>query len=228
MINADLIGTLVGFILTLLIFSYLLGDNPLFRIAIHIFIGVSAGFAAVIAWNSVIWPQLFVPLLSGSQDERLLVLIPLVLGLLLFPKASPRLAPFGSISLAYLVGVGAATAIGGAVLGTLFPQVNVTANLLDRQNLAGNLGFLVTLVQNLVIFIGTLATLLYFHFSIRPQANQPEQRSPFMQTMANLGMLFIAVALGSLFAGVYAAALTAFVERWQAVGSFVLSLVQPN
>ncbi len=228
MINADLIGTLVGFILTLLIFSYLLGDNPLFRIAIHIFIGVSAGFAAVIAWNSVIWPQLFVPLLSGSQDERLLVLIPLVLGLLLFLKASPRLAPFGSISLAYLVGVGAATAIGGAVLGTLFPQVNVTANLLDRQNLAGNLGFLVTLVQNLVIFIGTLATLLYFHFSIRPQANQPEQRSPFMQTMANLGMLFIAVALGSLFAGVYAAALTAFVERWQAVGSFVLSLVQPN
>lgn len=227
MVNADLIGTLVGFILTLLIFSYLLGDNPLFRLAIHIFIGVSAGFAAVIAWNSVIWPQLFVPLLSGSQGERLLILIPLVLGLLLFLKASPRLAPFGSLPLAYLVGVGAATAIGGAVLGTLFPQVIVTSNLLDRQNLAGDLGFLFTLIQNLVIFVGTLATLLYFHFSVRPQANQAEQRSPFMRTMANLGMLFIAIALGSLFAGVYSAALMAFVERWQAVGSFVLSLVQP-
>ena len=32
----------VGAVLTLMIFSYLLGDNPVFRLALHIFIGVSA------------------------------------------------------------------------------------------------------------------------------------------------------------------------------------------
>ena len=52
----DGIGAFLGFVLTLLIFSYLIGDNPLFRITVHIFIGVSAGFAAVIALENVILP----------------------------------------------------------------------------------------------------------------------------------------------------------------------------
>ena len=43
---ADWIGALFGFILTLVVFSYLIGDNPVFRLTLHLFIGVSAGFAA--------------------------------------------------------------------------------------------------------------------------------------------------------------------------------------
>jgi hypothetical protein len=43
----DLIWTIVGFILTLMVFSYLFGDNPLFRLVTYLFVGVSAGFAAV-------------------------------------------------------------------------------------------------------------------------------------------------------------------------------------
>ena len=42
----SLIGGALGFLLTLCVFSYLLGDNALFRIAIHIFIGTAAGFVA--------------------------------------------------------------------------------------------------------------------------------------------------------------------------------------
>jgi len=60
----DLAGTFLGFVLTLMTFSYVFGDNALFRIAIHIFIGVSAGYAAIIAWYSVIWPQLVMPIIS--------------------------------------------------------------------------------------------------------------------------------------------------------------------
>ena len=44
----DYIWTLVGFFLTLLVFSYLFGDNPLFRIVTYLFIGVSAGYTAAI------------------------------------------------------------------------------------------------------------------------------------------------------------------------------------
>ena len=43
----EFIGLIVGFILTLLVFSYLLGDNPLYRIAIHLLVGTSAAYAAV-------------------------------------------------------------------------------------------------------------------------------------------------------------------------------------
>ena len=46
---ADVIGAFVGFVLTLLVFSYIFGDNVLFRIAMHIFIGVAAGYVVAIS-----------------------------------------------------------------------------------------------------------------------------------------------------------------------------------
>jgi hypothetical protein len=98
--TADLIGTLLAFAFTLMVFSYILGDNPLFRLAIHIFIGVAAGYTTVIAWYNVIWPQLLLPLITGGTAGRFILLIPLVLGALLFSKLSPRLAGLGSLALA--------------------------------------------------------------------------------------------------------------------------------
>ena len=68
----DLIGVLVGFTLTLFVFSYAWGDNPFFRIASHLFVGVAAGYATVIVIYNVILPQLIFPLLSGNRGEMIL------------------------------------------------------------------------------------------------------------------------------------------------------------
>jgi hypothetical protein len=82
--GADLVGVLLGFILTLCVFSYVFGDNALFRIAIHIFIGVAAGITVVQAWVNVIWPQLLVPLMNNNQPQALIIkAIPLLLSLLI-------------------------------------------------------------------------------------------------------------------------------------------------
>jgi len=56
-ITLDLIGTIIAALLTIMVLSYLVGDNPLFRIATHIFIGVAAGYAGVVAWDSVSLPM---------------------------------------------------------------------------------------------------------------------------------------------------------------------------
>ena len=65
-VSPDFIGSIIGFILTLMVFSYLLGDNGLFRLAVYILVGVSAGFVAVVALYNLIWPQLIIPLWSGD------------------------------------------------------------------------------------------------------------------------------------------------------------------
>ena len=218
----DLAGTIVGFILTLLIFSYVIGDNPLFRIAVYLFVGVTAGLAAAVAWTNVLRPQLVDPLVSGSQPERLMALFPLALSVLLFLKISRRTATWGSAASAYLVGIGAATAVGGAILGTLFTQVGAMINLFDRQALTGGLG---VLLESLVIFAGALAAFLSFNFTVREKASRPAGQAAWMQAVAVTGKAFIAIALGSLFAGVFAASLAAFVERWQFLGRFVLDLL---
>ena len=49
--SLDLITGVISFLFTILIFSYLLGDNPLFRIASYIFVGVSAGYVAAISFK---------------------------------------------------------------------------------------------------------------------------------------------------------------------------------
>ena len=56
--SIEIISALVGFLLTLMVFSYLIGDNPLFRIAVYLFIGVSSGYAATVIVHYVLLPGL--------------------------------------------------------------------------------------------------------------------------------------------------------------------------
>lgn len=220
--SADVIGGLVAFISTLLVFSYVIGDNPLFRLATHIFVGVAVGYAVVLSLYSVIWPQMLLPLWQGSMEERLILVIPILLALLLLFKMSSRLSGLGSLPLAYLVGVGAATAIGGAVLGTLFPQIAATVNLFDLDTPGGGQSVLIDLLEGGIVLVGAVTTLAYFHFNVRSRPDRPAQRSTITEFMAEIGKYFVAIALGAIFAGVLVASLTALVERITFLVEFLL------
>ena len=222
----DLVGSFLGLVFTLLVFSYIFGDNALFRLVIHIFVGVASGYAAVVAWYNVIWPQLLLPLLAGSQSERLFVLAPLALSFLLLFKAFSRTSRLGNPSIAYLVGVGVAAAIGGAVLGTIFPQAVASINMFDLQSARQSGESLVLILTRAgVILIGTLTALIYFHFGSRARPGQPLRRPEWVEFLSWIGQTFIAITLGVLFAGVYTAALVALVERIHFLGDFLLPLV---
>lgn len=223
---AELAGAVCGLAFTLAVFSYLLGDNPLFRVAIAIFVGVTAAYALVVTWYNVLWPQLVIPLLSGSRSELLFALAPVGLSLLILLKAFPKWSSLGNPAMAFLVGVGAAAAIGGAVLGTLIPQANASINLLDVRA-AGQSGmpWMIKLAEGTVILVGTLSSLVYFHFGSRRAPGEPPRRSEAIEVVSWVGQLFIAIAFGVLFAGVYAAALTAFLERVQSILAFFLPLL---
>jgi hypothetical protein len=167
------------------------------------------------AWYNVIWPLLVLPWQSGNfQLIMLFVIPPLVLGILLLAKAIPRLSGMGNIPLAFLVGVGAATIIGGAIMGTLLPQTFASFSQFSWSNLQQNDSAWFSLLNVSIILIGTITTMIYFQFSARSLGSQANQRSALIEGLAHIGQIFIAIALGVLFAGVYAAALTALVERW--------------
>lgn len=226
---ADLIGAGLAFVLTLLILSYILGDNPLFRIALHLFVGVASGLAVVIAFYNVIWPQLIQPLIFGSEFERFFLLIPLVLSGLLLTKISPKLGGWGRIGVAFLVGIGAATAVGGAVRGTLLPQSLATINLFGSSPVGGGgVDFLLQLAEGAFVAFGTIATLAYFQFGIRKSDEQNAQRGAALEVIAWIGQAFIAIAFGVLFAGIYLATLSALVERLGFLIDFIFALIIPG
>ncbi|MBU4224667.1 MAG: hypothetical protein KKC71_02460 [Chloroflexi bacterium] len=216
-ISLDLITASISFFFTLMVLSYLVGDNPLFRLAIHIFIGVSAGYAAAVAWHQVLSPKLIQPLLSGGLLESILVIVPLLLGVLLLMKLSPRTARLGNPAMAFMVGAGAAVAVGGAVLGTLFPQILASINLFDLKTPE-------RLFEGSIILIGTLTTLAYFHFGAKATPSGP-QRGRLVDALGGIGQVFIAITFGVLFAGAYAAAMTALIERLNFLWTFIASLL---
>ncbi len=214
MIQADWIGAFLGLCLTLGAFSYLLGDNRIMRLVIHIFIGVSTAFIIAASWYSILWPHLFQPLLSGGDFRSPLVLVGIVFGLLLFSKISPRTSWMGVPVMGLLVGVGAATAVGGAVLGTVFSQVAASIRLFDFLQLSTwNAQAWVAFADAVLLLVGTLATLLYFQFYVRKQPGSQGSPAGWMKTISLVGQGFIAVTLGAIFAGVYSAAIAALVGR---------------
>lgn len=204
----------VSFLLTVMVLSYLIGDNALFRFAVHVFVGVSAGYIAVVALVEVILPYLLTPLATAPLLERGLLLVPLILSALLMMKISPRLSWLGGPAVGYLVGAGAAVAVSGAVLGTIFPQVSAAAEPFDWIGLSQRgADPLQSLFNGVVMLVGTITTLAYFHFGARRKEDGSAKRSALIEAIAWVGKLFIALTLGVLFAGVYAAALSALVER---------------
>jgi len=226
--TSDLIGALVSLFLTLMVLSYLLGDNALFRFALHLFVGVSAGMAAAVAVRSVLIPKLALVFLTVEDGTQLiLALTPLALSALLLTKISYRLDRLGNPAMAFLVGTGAAVAAGGALTGTIFPQVGAAAASFDLGGLDSGdpLASLMAVINRLLAVGGTLAVLAYFHFSTRRSPDGPVERPAWLERVAGAGRIFIAVTFGMLFAGAYAAALAAWIERWDFLQEFMRSVI---
>ncbi len=204
----DLVGVWVGVILTLLVFSYLLHDSPLFRIAQAIFVGVTVGYAATVAIRSILVTRLFAPLLTDFEFYWTL-LIPLVLGLLLFTKWRAAWAGVGNISIAFLFGVGSALAIGGALTGALVPQLQAT-----MVSLSPSLG-LDTIVNNLLLAVGTIGAFLSFRFIVPAQTRAPVRALDVVaRGWSVVGRWFIYFAFGAIFADAAVSRVSILVSRF--------------
>jgi hypothetical protein len=198
------IGLVAGFVLTLMIFSYILGDNFLYRLAVYVFVGLAAAFVAIVTWQSVIVPFFNVTLITGLQNgspgDILVGMIPILLGLLLLFKGSPYLGRLGNLAIAFIVGVGAAVALVGALTGTLIP-------------LTLNTGSGMGVVNTLIVFLGVISSLVYFQYLARRTPVGGIRRNRAVQVLSTVGQGFIVVTLGALYAAAIITSLTIFSER---------------
>jgi hypothetical protein len=209
------IGTIIAAILTFMVWSYLLGDNPAFRIAEHLFVGIAVGYAVLVAWFSVMQPALFG---AVAPQAPALAVVPLVLCLLLMAKVRPAWSGVGNIAVAFLVGVGAALAVGGALFGTLGPQVAATASLsLDPADYGDTQPALASpfLWQNLAVLVGTIGTFFYFTFNTQPQGPLGGFRETFTRFWSGIGRWVIMMMLGALFANTVTSRIALLIGRVQ-------------
>lgn len=198
-----------GFILTLMVFSYVLGDNVLYRLAIYAFIGLVGGFVAIATVEGVLLPWVRGVLLSPDPTAQAVGIIPLALGGLLLLRAAGRAGVVASVPLGYLIGVGSAVAVVGAVSGTLLPLTGATARAAaDGLNDPG------ALLNALLLVIGVVCTLVSFQYAARRiPGTQATRRGLVGRALAGVGQGVLALTFGVLYGGAILSGLVIFSER---------------
>jgi hypothetical protein len=172
--TAEGIGVWIGAALTFCIFSFLYKDNPFYKLAEHLFVGISAGYYIIQNWWNVIYPNLLEPLWKAFHgkgttervgmfaaeqgDYRGWLLLPGILGLLLFTRLFGKIGWLSRWSLAVIIGVYAGLQTTGYAQGDFVAQVQGSLQPLWTGNLATSL--------NAIIFtVGLVTSLLFFFFS---------------------------------------------------------------
>ena len=112
--SPDVIGAWISIFLTLCILSFLFEDNPIYKLAEHLFLGVSIGYSVVEIYYGVFKPNLIDKLFDpsawtlaegwGADDtERAFLLVPLVFALLLFAKFTKKYGWLARLPVAFII-----------------------------------------------------------------------------------------------------------------------------
>lgn len=210
---------LVSFVLTLMVFSYVLGDLPLigilYRVAVYIFVGMAAAFTLVVSYEGLILPYLqdiqnvetsWTTL--GNAADIAIFFTALLFGFLLLLKPIQSLTWLTNSVYAVVIVVGASVAVVGALTGTLFPLLHATAAI--PEELSADFS---AMVDTLVIFAGTMTALFYFHYQTRANGDGGEKQSRLSRGFRYIGKAFIVTALGAIYASMILSSLTILTER---------------
>ena len=192
--DTTVLGAWVATGLTLFIFSFLYKDNPLFKLAENLYVGVSVGYTIVKTYDTVIVHLIVKPIVENGEWA---LLIPVAIGLLMLTRYVPKVAWMSRYAFAVIVGIGSGLAIPRTISSFILKQIEDTVRPL--LSLAGGEG--VTFTMNLlnpmsnlnaiIILIGVSSVLFYFFFSI-------EHSGPG-KVVARTGVIFLMIAFGAAF-----------------------------
>lgn len=184
------IGIWIAALFTLMAYSFLYKDNPVYRFAEYAFVGASAGYSVAVVWNQTLVPNLVAPLKNGDPAY----ILPLVLSIMMLMHLVPKLNWLSRIPLALAIGVFSALAIRGTIQGDLFPQIGRT--ILPLNN-----------INNIVIIVCVLCTIYFFHFT-------REQKGP-MRTFSLIGRYSLMIFFGASFGFTVMSRLSILIGRVQ-------------
>ena len=162
-------------ILTIMAFTFIYKENPLYRFTENLLVAVSAAYTCVLGLQKV-WTSAIIPLYKG---EHLSVIIPLVIGCLLYVRFYKGFEWVNRWPLAVVVGVGTAVALRRILTVEILGQVMGTIKSVNS-------------IDNIVLIITVVTSIFYFFFTV-------EHEGPVGWT-AKIGRYAIMVFLGAKYA----------------------------
>lgn len=204
-----IIGAWVATGLTLFIFTFLYEDNPIFKLAEHLYVGVSIGYTIVKAYDTVIVHLIYVPMIKEGDWS---LLVPVGLGLLMLARYMPKAAWLSRYAFAFIVGVGSGLAIPRTISSFILKQVEDTIRPLVTLLPDGGVTFTASLLNPasnlnaIILLVGVVSVLFYFFFSL-------EHTGP-LKTAARTGILFLMIAFGAAFGYTVMARMSLLIGRF--------------
>lgn len=196
--SATIWGNWAGAICTLGIFSILYKENPVYRFFEHIFVGLAAGWSGAYVWHNYVVPTVQTDIFT---DGKYLYIIPVLLSLMIYFLYVPSLNWLARYPMSFVIGYNA-----GYILAyNPRPVIDqITATFLPFW---GPEKYSVY-VNNFLLFIGVVAVLLYFFFTIK-------RDNAVIGYSSSLGRFVILIALAAAFGNTILYRLTLFIGRMQ-------------
>lgn len=217
----DLLLMFAGVVLSLIVFSYLLGDKLFFGISMYLLVGVTTGYAAVVLLKRVLLPMLVMPLMDLPTIPGLLALIPLLLSLLLVWSLFKKSSRIATLPLNILTGILLATAIFGIVRGTLAPQLLSIVDAFDPKLVVkGNMPNWTAIFEAFMMLLGVISVLFFFHHRNKRDKVYESPR-PWMEGIKVVGQMFVGITFGAVFVGLFSTGLIALIASLERIIDFV-------
>ena len=206
LVNEDLpmdwegLGVVVAAGLTLALYSFLYKDNPFFKMAENLFVGVAAAYVFGQYWYPTIYGEIWVRLSGLSKGPGVSgdawLLAPTFLGLLMLTRFSRRFSWLSRLSFAFFVGLGAGLTIPRTISSFILAQIEATIQPLSWSLAGFNL---------LVILVGVVSVLIYFFFSM--------EHKGAVGKVSRLGIAFLMISFGASFGYTIMARLSLLIGR---------------
>ena len=216
-----MIGPWIAAFLTLAILSYLYKDNPFYKVAEHLFVGISTGYCTSMFFWTQIKPNLFGRLwpateynsdllwykfynllgvfssifpdggINKGHHMELLYLLPFALGIMMLLSVSSKLSWMARWGIAYTVGMAAGLRAYGFLNSNVLGQIRGSAFQIFNSDLPFFALVGESTFNNFIILIGTITGLMYFYFS--------REHTGTFGRLSKLGIYFLMISFGASF-----------------------------
>ncbi|MCL4424609.1 MAG: hypothetical protein M1299_09810 [Firmicutes bacterium] len=172
----ETLGIWAAALVTLAVFSFLYRENPFYRWAEYTMVALAAANGAVVTYHNYVKPTLMTDIVQKGSYS---LIIPALLGLLIYTRYFRSMLWLSRIPIAYWVGYGA-----GYILAyypaTLLKQITSSFFQLNS-------------INNVLLFVGVVATFVYFIFTWN------RERYPILGYTASVGRWTMMIAFGTAF-----------------------------
>jgi hypothetical protein len=221
-----LLGTWIAALLTLCILSFLYKDNPFYKFAEYLFVGISAGFWIAYNYHNLLLPNLIHPLfgdplfspdgalpkllLEGQADLRLLTIVAGLLGLTMLFRFFPKVAWVSRYGIAFSVGLGAGLMfivyLQANCIYQIWGTIKLSPIVLTETANGWHFDWGASAANTLLI-VGVVSALVYFYFS--------KEHKGLLGGAAKLGIWFLMISFGAAFGYTVMARISLLIGRME-------------